>query len=189
MKNNSEAQPVRRIVRRLAKPNCGSAFEALVRGMFIEMQNYSGFLGAEIIHPATPLDEYQFIIRWASQKDLDVWDASVAHAQWLQRLGDVAEGDPEYRLLSGFEAWFSPAAIPGVKTPSRLKMALISWIGIFPTVVLLQVTIAPLISGWPFLLQIASFTALIIAVMTWLVMPVLTRLFRPLLLSHAKTKK
>ncbi|MDO8315569.1 MAG: antibiotic biosynthesis monooxygenase [Rugosibacter sp.] len=188
MDNNSESQPVRRIVYRRAKPNRGPAFEELVRGMGAEMRNYKGFLGAEIIPPETAQGEYQFIFRWASQKDLNVWDASAAHAQWLQRLGDVAEGDPEYRLLSGFEAWFSPAAIPGVKTPSRLKMAFISWIGIFPTVVLLQVTIAPLISAWHPLLQIAAFSALMIILMTWLVMPGLTRLFRPLLLSQNKTK-
>lgn len=189
MENNSETQPVRRIVYRRAKPNRGPAFEELVRGMGAEMKNYKGFLGAEIIPPETPQGEYQFIFRWASQKDINVWDTSATHAEWLQRLGDVAEGDPEYRLLSGLEAWFPPAAIPGVKPPSRLKMALISWIGIFPTVVLLQVTFAPLISGWPPVLQIAAFSALMIVLMTWVVMPGLTRLLRPLLVAQNKTEK
>jgi len=189
MENISETQPVRRIVYRRAKPNCGRAFEELVRGMVAEMKNYKGFLGAEIIPPETPQGEYQFIFRWASQKDLNIWDASAAHAEWLQRLGDVAEGDPEYRLLSGLEAWFSPAAIPGIKTPSRLKMAFISWIGIFPTVVLLQATFAPLISGWHPLLQIAAFSALMIILMTWVVMPVLTRLLRPLLIVQNQTQE
>lgn len=189
MENNSETQPVRRIVYRRAKPNRGPAFEELVRGMGAEMKNYTGFLGAEIIPPETSQGEYQFIFRWASQKDLNVWDASKAHAEWLQRLGDVAEGDPEYRLLSGLEAWFFPAAIPGVKTPSRLKMAFISWLGIFPTVVLLQVTFAPLISRWHPLLQVAAFSALMIVLMTWVVMPGLTRLLRPLLVTRNKPQE
>ncbi|HEY8856148.1 MAG TPA: antibiotic biosynthesis monooxygenase [Rugosibacter sp.] len=189
MENNSETQPVRRIVYRRAKPDRGPAFEELVRGMVAEMQNYKGFLGAEIIPPETPNAEYQFIFRWASQEDINVWDASTAHAKWLQRLGDVAAGDPEYRLLSGLEAWFSPTAIPGVKAPSRLKMAFISWIGIFPTVVFLQVTFLPLISGWHPLLQIAAFSSLMIVLMTWVVMPGLTRLFRPLLVAQNKSKK
>lgn len=182
----SSQEPVRRIVFRRAKPNRGPAFEELVRGMVAEMQSFKGFLGAEIIPPETAQNEHQFIFRWASQKALDGWDASTAHANWLQRLQDVAEGDPEYRLLSGLEAWFAPAVIPGMKPPSRLKMALISWLGVFPTVILLQLTILPFISGWPFLLQALSFTVLMIVIMTWIVMPTMTKLFRPWLISNNK---
>ncbi len=184
MKNDAVTTPVRRIAHRRAKPNCGAAYEALLRGMFDEMQSFTGFLGAEIVPPATPDGEYQVIVRWASKAALAAWDASPAHILWIQRLGEVAEGDPEYRLLTGLEAWFALPAIPSNMQPSRLKMAVVSWLGIFPTVALLQATIAPLLADWPFLLRIAAFTALMVFVMTWLVMPWLTRLLRPLLLPR-----
>jgi hypothetical protein len=179
-------EPVRRIVYRQAKPQCGPAFEALVRGMDEDMKKFPGFLGAEIIPPATPQEEYQFIFRWANQRTINAWDASTTHGQWLQRLNDVAEGDPEYRLLSGMEAWFAPTVMPGIKPPPRLKMALISWLGVFPTVIFLQFTIFPLIAQWPFLLQATAFTALMITLMTWVVMPVMTSLFRPWLIGRKK---
>lgn len=184
MKNHPAPTPIRRIAHRRAKPNCGAAYEALLRGMFVEMQNFSGFLGAEILPPETPDGEYQVIVRWATQEALAAWDASSAHMLWLHRLETVAEGSPEYRLLTGMEAWFALPAIPGASTPSRLKMALVTWLGIFPTVALLQATIAPLFANWPFLLRIAAFTILVVIVMTWLVMPWLTRLLRPLLMPR-----
>jgi antibiotic biosynthesis monooxygenase (ABM) superfamily enzyme len=184
MKSHPAPIPVRRIAHRRAKPNCGAAYEALLRGMFVDMQNFTGFLGAEILPPETPDGEYQVIVRWATPEALAAWDASPAHMLWLQRLETVAEGNPEYRVLTGMEAWFALPAIPGTGAPSRLKMALVTWLGIFPTVALLQATIAPLFANWPFLLRIATFTVLVVIVMTWLVMPWLTRLLRPLLMPR-----
>ena len=179
--------PIRRIAQRRAKPHCGAAYEALLRGMFAEMQRYEGFLGADIVPPATPDGEYQVIVRWASEAALAAWDASSVHLEWLQRLAQVAEGEPEYRLLTGLEAWFALSAIPGNTPPPRLKMALVTWLGIFPTVALLQATVAPWLADWPFLLRIAAFTLLVVIIMTWLVMPRLTRWLRPFLTPRSSS--
>jgi antibiotic biosynthesis monooxygenase (ABM) superfamily enzyme len=183
MNQPAPSTPIRRIARRRAKPHCGAAYEALLRGMFAEMQRFDGFLGADIVPPTTPDGEYQVIVRWASEKALAAWDASPTHLQWLQRLAQVAEGEPAYRLLTGLEAWFALPAIPGNAPPPRLKMALVTWLGIFPTVALLQATVAPWLAIWPFLLRIAAFTLLVVTLMTWLVMPYLTRWLRPFLTS------
>ena len=57
-------------------------------------------------------------------------------------------------------------------------MALVTWMGIFPTVSLFLWLVAPWLTPLPFLPRVALLTALIVITMTWVVMPRLTRLMR-----------
>ena len=98
----------------------------------------------------------------------------------LKHIKAIAEGEPEFRKLSGLEAWFEPAMMPASMHPPHARMAVVTWMGIFP-VVSLYLWLASLWPGFqalPFLPRTAVFTALIVATMTWVVMPRLTRLMR-----------
>lgn len=164
-----------RIVRRRAKPGCRAAYEALVRAMFEEARRFPGFLSAELIPPAETDGEYQLVQRFATERDLERWNASPERAAWHERLRPVAEGDPAYRVLTGLEAWFAPAVVPASVHPPRWRMTLVSWLGIFPTVSLLLAFVAPWLAEWPFLARTALLTALVAVLMAYVVMPRLTR--------------
>lgn len=170
--------PISRIAKRKAKPGCETCYEAVVRGMFAETGKFPGFLGADLIPPQTPGELYQVVMRFASQADLDRWDASEARQQWHERLSTVADGDPDYRVLTGLEAWFALPATPASHPPVRWKMATLTWLGIFPTVSLLLFFVAPLLGPLPFLMRTAIITGLAVLMMTWLVMPRLTGAFK-----------
>ncbi len=47
----------------------------------------------------------------------------------------MAEGEPEYRHLSGLEAWFARAEVPGHTPPPRWKMAIVAWLNILASIV------------------------------------------------------
>jgi antibiotic biosynthesis monooxygenase (ABM) superfamily enzyme len=117
-------------------------------------------------------------MRFASQADLDRWDASEARRAWRT---PPDGGGRRSRLPSaeGLEAWFSLPATAVNHSPVRWKMAALTWLGIFPTVSLLLHVVAPLLSALPFLVRTAVITALAVLMMTWLVMPHLVRLFKP----------
>lgn len=170
--------PVIRIARRRARPGKEAAYEAAVGEMFAAMRAFKGYIGADLIAPEEKGGEYQVVVRFASEADLQVWDQSSARAAAHQRLREVAEGEPEFRRLSGLEAWFAPAVVPASMHPPRFKMAVVTWLGIFPTVSLFLWLVAPFLQPLPFLLRTALLTMLIVATMTWLVMPRLTRLLR-----------
>lgn len=165
-----------RIVRRRAKPGCADAYESLVGAMFADVRHFPGYVSAELIPPAEPGGEYQIIQRFTRQADLERWQASSVRAEWMARLAAVAEGDPEYRLLHGLDAWFGPALVPAQRMPRRWKMTLLSWCGIFPTVAALLAFVAPWLEGLPFLLRTAVVTVLVAVLMSYVIMPRLTRL-------------
>jgi antibiotic biosynthesis monooxygenase (ABM) superfamily enzyme len=172
------AAPVTRIARRRAKPGCEAEYETLVREMFAIMRTSQGFLGADILPPEEAGGAYQIIVRFASEADLQQWDTSPARTAIHDRLRTVAEDEPAYRRLSGLEAWFTSAVVPATMHPPRLRMAVVTWLGIFPTVSLVLWFIAPLLHGVPFLLRTGLLTALIVVTMTWVVMPRLTKIMR-----------
>ncbi|MBS0370154.1 MAG: antibiotic biosynthesis monooxygenase [Proteobacteria bacterium] len=173
------ANPVIRVARRHIRAGNEAAYEALVGEMFQQMQACQGFLGAELIPAAEPDGEHQVIIRFASEEALASWDASAARSDLLARMRKLADTDPEYRRLSGLEAWFTPAVVPATMHPPRARMALVTWMGIFPTVSLVLWLIEPLLRPYlPFLPKVALLTGLIVVTMTWVVMPRLTRAMR-----------
>jgi antibiotic biosynthesis monooxygenase (ABM) superfamily enzyme len=108
-----------------------------------------------------------------------------AHLQdWMQsrdrhrRIADVTHADAATRAPSGLETWF---ALPAARTrlsPERWKMAIVTWTGIFPLVLLISYTIAPVLGLriHPLLVSMAS-TGLITAAVKWMVMPNLVPLF------------
>ena len=179
---------VTRIARRRARPGREAEYEVMLREMLAKMRAFKGFLGGDLIPPETPGEDYQLVVRFASEPELQTWDMSDARLELLERMKEVAEGEPEFRKLSGREAWFEPAVVPASMHPPRAKMAVVTWMGIFPVVsfYLWLVSRWPGFVEQPFLPRTAVFTALIVATMTWVVMPRLTRLMRGWLNPAAK---
>lgn len=181
---SSPAVGVTRIARRRAKPGREAEYEALIREMFSHMRLHSGFLGADLVPPEKPGQEYQVIVNFSSEEVLGQWDGSELRAAIHERMLAVTEDAPDYRVLSGMEAWFVPAAMPSAPHPPRSRMAVVTWLGIYPTVALFLWVLSPWLAPLPYLLRIAILTAVIVVIMTWGVMPRLTRLLRPWLLRH-----
>lgn len=169
------SETVFRVVRRRVKPGCEEAYEVLIRGMFDEASRFPGYLSAALIPPESPQGEYQIIQRFATEQDLERWNQSEERATWHDRLRPLAEGEPEYRLLTGLDVWFAPEVLPAATPPSRVRMTVVSWLGIFPTVSFLLWFVAPVLAPLPFLLRTALFTAMVAIAMSYLVMPRVTR--------------
>lgn len=58
------------------------------------------------------------------------------------------------------------------------KMALLTWIGLWPTVTVVMWVVRPQLAGLPVPVQTLLMTGLIVPTMAWVHMPLLTRLFR-----------
>lgn len=175
--------PVTRIARRSPLPGHESQYEELIRAMFVKMRQFPGFLGAELIPPATPDDDYQVIVNFASEAELSRWDTSHERLKLQRQVSLIARAEPEYRRLLGLEAWFATAVIPASMHPPRIRMAIVTWLGIFPTVSAFLFFLGPLLQELPFLAKTGILTILIVITMTWVVMPNLTKWMRSWLFS------
>jgi antibiotic biosynthesis monooxygenase (ABM) superfamily enzyme len=72
------------------------------------------------------------------------------------------------------------------KPPPRWKVALVTWLGICPTVYVLFLVVAPLLTDWPLLPRVMVITALVVVLMTWVVAPRLTTWLKPFLYPPAR---
>lgn len=125
--------------------------------------------------------DYHVIYRFADAQSLRAWEESPERRELLARLEPLAV-DAGRHELTGLEAWFDlPAAGP---TPSRHRMAILTWLGIWPLVSLALRSLSPHLYGLPFLVRTALITALLVIAMTYAVMPALVRLASPLLWSR-----
>ena len=163
--------PVMRVATRRARPGCREAYEALARGMIEDARRFPGFLGADLLPPEQEGGEHRIVTRFASEADMERWNSSAERRAWHERMRPVAEGDPEFRVLTGLEAWFAPATVPAARPPIRWRMALVTWLGIFPTASFFIWFVAPLLEPLPFLGRTAVLTGLIVLTMTYVVMP------------------
>jgi Uncharacterized protein conserved in bacteria len=89
------------------------------------------------------------------------------------------------RDLHGLEAFFRTN---GAYPPPRWKMAIATYLGVLPVVMLLALTLGPLLRSWNFILNNVVFNACVVALLTWAVMPLLTRLLHGWLNPQLQTK-
>jgi antibiotic biosynthesis monooxygenase (ABM) superfamily enzyme len=93
----------------------------------------------------------------------------------MQRAEPHVAGPMRIEFLTGLESWFTLPTQPGAPPPPY-KMAILTWLTIFPLITLVVVVSAPLIRSLPLVPKLAVTTLVTAALMTWVVMPRMTRL-------------
>jgi len=80
------------------------------------------------------------------------------------------------QFLTGLESWFTLPTRPGAAPPPPYKMAILTWVTIFPLITVIVVVSAPLLGNLPLVVRLAVTTGVTVPLMTWVVMPRMTRL-------------
>lgn len=164
-------------ITRRVRPGCEGQFEQALREFLRDSLSETGVLGVHMLTPA-PGDggrEYGILRTFANEAERDAFYASPRYAAWLDRVDPLVDGDCARRELTGLEAWFR--GTNGM--PPRWKMALATLCGVYPTSVLLSLTVAELVHDWPLLLRSLVIAASMVGLLTWVVMPNVTRVLRP----------
>jgi antibiotic biosynthesis monooxygenase (ABM) superfamily enzyme len=81
-------------------------------------------------------------------------------------------------FVTGLETWFTLPPQAGAAPPPPYKMALVTWITIFPLITAIVAVTGPLLKDLPLAVRLGITTALTVPLMTWVVMPRVTRLLR-----------
>lgn len=188
--SDASAHPVLLLVSRRAKAGHEAEFEWLMAEFIHAAEAFPGCLGAQLVHPGDEEDVedtlYHALMAFKDAQSLDVWQKSAERSAGLASIEPYLEGPAVMRGISGLAHWFQAPA--GVKQtqPPRWKVALVTWLGIFPTVYLLFLGLGEVLAPWPLLPRIFLLTMLVVIIMTWGVAPQLTRLLKPWLFPSAK---
>lgn len=163
-------------ITRIVRPGCEDAFAQGLREFFQASFAHPGVAGVLMIAPApgSASREYGILRSFASEAERDDFYRSPLFRAWDERARALTEGEPDYRDLHGLEAWFRGPTVP----PPRWKMAVATYLGVFPLATTLSLTLAPRLKELGAIGANAIFNAFIVVLLTWVVMPVVTRLLR-----------
>jgi len=169
--------PIHVAITRQVKAGCEVEFQDALREFFRDSFDHPAVLGASMIMPppGSTSREFGILRTFQSARERDEFYGSPLFAAWDRRARALTEGEPVYRELHGLEAWFRSSSAP----PPRWKMAVATFIGVFPVAMVLNLTIGRALAAWPFVLANMVFNACVVLVLTWLVMPFVTHVLRP----------
>ena len=167
--------PVHVAITRKIKPGKEKEFHEALRQFVGKSFTHDAVHGAGIItFPHGHQQEIGILRSFATQAEKEAFYSSDLFKEWEAFAAPLTEGLPEYRELTGLEAWFRA---PGA--PPRWKMALVTLLGVYPVSLLLTFTVGQLTGGLPVLLKSLIFAACMVGLLTWAVMPFLVRHLKP----------
>jgi uncharacterized protein len=169
--------PVTTTVTRRVKPGHEPFYEQFLEAIIAAASRFPGHLGAEVFRPQhAAAGPYRVVYRFDTTQHLRAWLDSPEHAAWLERAEPHVIGPLRRQVLTGLEGWFTLPTQPETPPPPRYKMAILTWVTIFPLITLVVAATAPLIGGLPLVGRLAVTTLVTVSLMTWVVMPQMTRL-------------
>ncbi|MGL5807228.1 hypothetical protein [Chroococcidiopsis sp.] len=142
---------------------------------------FPGHLGVTILKPqANESDAYRIIVKFDCATHYQQWYRSRSAIYWFNVLARLEKQPPNFEVMTGLEAWFAisnSATLRPIVPPSRYKMAIITWLAIFPLIVGINLLFGNVLSQLPMLLRSLILSATLVFLMTYIVMPRMTKLF------------
>jgi len=165
------------LISRNVKPGCEAAYERVTETLIGAASRSQGYLGAQLVHPGEDPEVedamYHVVLAFDRQSSLDAGHESQERRDGMAALAPLIEGEPSVRPMAGLGLWYRTTP----QSPPRWKIAVVTWLGICPTVYLVFLLTADLLRSWGLLARTVLITLAVVAVMTWIVAPQLTKLF------------
>lgn len=168
--------PIHVAIMRKVRPGCEAEFQEELRKFFQASFNHPAVMGVSMIVPplGSTSRESGILRTFRNEHERDEFYASPLFREWDTRARELTEGEPVYRQLHGLEAWFRSPHFP----PPRWKMAIVTFIGVYPISLLIGLFLSPRLQNFPLWQNLFIVSAIIVACLTWIIMPLLTRIFK-----------
>jgi uncharacterized protein len=173
-----EDPPVTAVASRRVKPGREQEFEEWVSGILAAANGFPGYLGSEVLRPSEHDDnEYKIVFRFDHASNLHAWENSEERHRWLRKSRPLLHEKEKVQVLTGLETWFTLPSKPGEPAPPRYKMAIVTWLAVFPVVTVIFSLLGNWLNMLPTLVRTLVFTLVMVTLMTYVIMPRMTRLF------------
>lgn len=108
------------------KPGTETLYEEWPHGMVAAAAEFPGHQGVNILRPSGKTDgQYVLIYRYDNWVNCQNWEQSQPRARWVEKLGDIVEGEAQLRRVTGLEFWFDLPQIPVVAKVPQYKIAIV----------------------------------------------------------------
>jgi antibiotic biosynthesis monooxygenase (ABM) superfamily enzyme len=169
--------PIHIVITRRVRPGREAEFQDALREIFQASFGHGGVLGASMIvpPPGSGSSEFGILRTFVNEAERDAFYESPLFKEWEHRIAPLTEDTWTYRPLHGLEAWFRAPQRP----PARWRMALLTWIAVWPVSFLVQKLALPVLAPvLPTVLLGAVTSAGVVVVLTWVAMPWLVKTAR-----------
>jgi antibiotic biosynthesis monooxygenase (ABM) superfamily enzyme len=175
---NTDDLPVTIAVSRRVKPGCEAEFEEIIAGITKAAMTFDGHLGTNIFRPINSADpEYLVIFKFDRMSNLRRWQESEVRRKWLARAETLTLCPPVIQILTGLETWFTLSTQQAIVPPPRYKIALVTWLAVFPLISVINMLFGSVLNQLPLPLRSLVLTVALVSLMTYVIMPQMTRVF------------
>jgi len=166
-------------------------FLAWQQGIIQAASAFPGYHSTDSYPPLTAAqDEWVIVLHFDKAEDQQRWLESPLRAEWLTRRPPEIEDFRLKNLPTGFGPWFATmlTAPPAGALPAW-KMMVSVLLGLYPTVMLLNIFVAPHYNSVGLAVSMLIGNALSVAFLQWLVMPVVQAVLGPWLRANRAQEK
>ncbi len=183
-----EPTPITMVISEVAKLDRLREYEEWANDLIRAVKTFEGFAGVDIIRPGDHSHpEYVLIIIFDGFDHLKSWQESQIFAELMAHSEELIVGEAQIQKASGLELWFTlPDESRFMPRPAYYKMVIVSMIGVFSIVLLVNAVFGPLLDTLPYLLSLLISVTAVSALMTYPVMPYLTHWLNPWLYPTQK---
>jgi uncharacterized protein len=174
------SEPITTQVSRFVPAGKAARFEELLRDVIAAARGFEGHLGVDVLRPEGG-GEYRIIFRYRGPAEHAAWMRSPDRRRLVARIDELLDdaGGGEVRSVEGWEGWFVEPGYAPPAPPRKWKMAAITFVALYPIVLVLVRGLRPLTENWQLEVGLLLTIGLSVPLMTWLVMPALTKRLGP----------
>ncbi len=166
------------VVRHFIKKDKRKEFENWTKGITTQAKQFEGFEGLQLISPPADMNEYLTLFKFSSLPALQKWMDSDERKKELSKLTALSEKEMILGQITGIDFWFEAPEKKSAIVPPKWKMSLLTWLAVFPGVVLLSKFYHALFPDFPSTLLTLFVTLTLVPLLTWVLMPNIVKLFK-----------
>ena len=153
-------------------------FEQALKQVIHQAKAFKGYEGIQTIKLDNKVEsEYILLVRFDAEPNYRTWENSKTRKAWSEELKEYIVKESKVRYQEGLEFWFSLPQITNSIPPKKWKMAVLTWMVIYPMILGLS-TLAGVYLNFvhPFL-RMLIVSMILVSLMTYIVMPKITTVF------------
>jgi antibiotic biosynthesis monooxygenase (ABM) superfamily enzyme len=167
------------VITHRVRPGRESGYEEWIKGIAADARTFNGYLGSNILRPQLGISpDYVIVLQYDTCPHLETWMQSEIRKGWVERVKPLILEPESIQVLTGLEPWFQLPDQPSHSPPKRYKQAILTWIGVAGTFLVVSPIVANLLSSWPGILMMLIKLTTIVLLLTYAVMHFLTRCFK-----------